>query len=486
VRRLPRLPRALAALLGATALLGVTWSLVTPPFQTPDENWHVAYLQTVAEQGKLPGLANRPVFSTEQQLALDADNAEQTQQVLATEPEWSSEAYRRFRERSERMPDSARKDGGGVNFAQSNPPLFYVLETVPYKLASGGDLFARLSAARLLSVVFLVWTVAATWLLAGTVFGPRRDLQLAAAAIPALLPMVTFISSSITPDALLYPLWTTAFWLGARLLKRQGGALDAVALVAVTGLAIATKSPSYALVPGVLLVLGVSLWRIRHRRRLVAALAVGGVLAFGATAGTWFVVARSSDRPIAAQLTDALEGTSEVNEREFLSYVWQYYLPRLPFQATYPGLESWKPPKAYETWFRQSMGAFGWLEVRWPNRAYWPMAIFCLAVLGGALVALWRRRRSLDLPVLAFLGVTAFALVIGLHWTEYRLAEQNGALINQGRYLFPLVGLGGLIFAAALTSVPERLRQPALAVSVGLLAVLQLFSIALVAERFYA
>ena len=486
MRRRPRVPRALGALLGATALLGVSWSLIVPPFQTPDENWHAAYLQTVAEQGKLPGLAGRPVFSTEQQLALDAANSEQTQAVLTTKPEWSPEAYRRFRKRDERLPGSARDDGGGTNFAQSNPPLYYALEAVPYRIASGGDLFARLSAARLGSVLCLLGTVIATWLLAGTVFGPRRDLQLAAAAIPALLPMVTFISSSITPDALLYPLWTLAFWLGARILKGQAGGLDAVALVGVTGLAIATKSPSYALVPGVLLVFGIALWRLRHRRRLVAALAIGGVLAFAATAGTWFVVARSSDRPIAAQLTDALEGTSEVNEREFASYVWQYYLPRLPFQATYPGLESWRPPKAYDIWFRQSMGAFGWLEVRWPNRAYWPLAAFSLLVLAGALAALWRRRRSLDWPLLAFFALTALALVIGLHWTEYRLAEENGALINQGRYLFPLVGLGGLILAAALSSLPARVRAPALALTVGLLAVFQLFSIGLVAERFYA
>jgi 4-amino-4-deoxy-L-arabinose transferase-like glycosyltransferase len=479
-------PGALAALLGATAIVGVSWALLVPPFQAPDENWHAGYLQTLAEQGKLPGLANRPTFSTEQQLAADAANSDQTQQVLDTKPEWSADAYTRFRERSEALGSSARNDGGGTNFAQSNPPLFYALESVPYRLASGGDLFARLTAARLTCVLLLIVTVAATWLLAGTVLGRRRDLQLAAASIPALLPMVTFISSSITPDALLYPLWTIAFWLGARILKRQGGARDAVALVAVTGLAIATKSPSYALVPGVLLVLGVALWRLRHRRRLVAALAVGAVLAFAATAGAWFVVARSSDRPIAAQLTDAVEGTSDVNEREFLSYVWQYYLPRLPFQHVYPGLESWHPPKAYETWFRQSMGAFGWLEVRWPNRAYWPMAAFSVLVLIGALVALWRRRRTLDRPLLAYFGLTTVALVIGLHWTEYRLAESNGTLINQGRYLFPLVGLGGLIFASALTTLPVRARVPALAATFAALAVLQLFSLGLVAERFYA
>jgi 4-amino-4-deoxy-L-arabinose transferase-like glycosyltransferase len=483
VRRRRSVPRALAALLAATALLGVTWSLVTPPFQTPDENWHVAYLQTIAEQGKLPGIEGRPTFSTEQQLALDADNAEQTQQTLTTEPEWSRNAYDRFLERSDRLSASAREDGGGTNFAQSNPPLYYAIETIPYQAASGGDLFARLTAARLVSVLFLLGTVGATWLLAGTLFGPRHELQLAAAAVPALFPMVTFISSSITPDALLYTLWTIAFWLGARILKRQGSWLDAVALVGVTGLAIATKSPSYALVPGVLLVLAVALWRVRHRRRLVAALAVGGLLAFGATAGAWFVVARSSDRPIAEQLTQAVNGTSDVNEREFASYVWQYYLPRLPFQHAFPGL-GFSPPRAYTIWFKQGWGAFGWLEVSWPRKAYWPLLAFSILVLAGALVALWRRRRSVDLPVLAFFAITSMALVIGLHWTEYRLHAEQG-LINQGRYLFPLISLGGIVFAAALTSLPARARLPALAAGVGLLAVLELFSIGLVAERFY-
>jgi 4-amino-4-deoxy-L-arabinose transferase-like glycosyltransferase len=479
------MPPALAALLAATAILGISWSLVVPPLQTPDENWHAAYLQTLAEDGKLPGIAGRPSFSTEQRLAADASNSEQTQQVLATRPEWSAKAYERFRERSERLPASAREDGGGMNFAQSNPPLFYAIESVPYRVASGDDLFARLSAARVVSVLLLLVTVAATWLLAGAVFGPRRELQLAAASIPALLPMVTFISSSITPDALLYPLWTLTLWVGTRILKRQGGPFDVVVLLALTGLAVATKSPAYALVPGVLLVLGIAIWRLRHRRRLVAGLAIGAVLAFGLTAGAWFVVARSSDRPVAGQLTDAAEGISEVNEREFVSYLWQYYLPRLPFQHIYPGLESWRPPKAYETWFRQSMGAFGWLEVRWPNRAYWPLAAFSLLVVAGALVALWRRRRSLDWPVLGFYALVTLALMLGLHWTEYRLAERAGGLISQGRYLFPLVGLGGLLFAAAFTSVPPRWRATALGASVGALAVLELFSIGLVAERFY-
>ena len=35
------------------------------------------------------------------------------------------------------------------------------------------------------------------------------------------------------------------------------------------------------------------------------------------------------------------------------------------------------------------------------------------------------------------------ALLAGLHWNEYRIAEGSGILASQGRYLFPLLPLAG-------------------------------------------
>ena len=105
-------------------------------------------------------------------------------------------------------------------------------------------MFARVTAMRLWSVPFLLITVIATWLLAGTVFGPRRELQLAAAAVPALFPMIAFISSSISPDGVTFALWSVAFLLGARVLLRRGGVADLIGLLAVLGLAVATKAVS--------------------------------------------------------------------------------------------------------------------------------------------------------------------------------------------------------------------------------------------------
>src|SRR5215216_5081641 len=84
----PRPPAALVLLLSATLVLGVVWALTVPPFQAPDEFAHVAYVQSLAERGDLPGDPSRPLQSTEQLLAANASNSLQTAQQLLVKPEW--------------------------------------------------------------------------------------------------------------------------------------------------------------------------------------------------------------------------------------------------------------------------------------------------------------------------------------------------------------------------------------------------------------
>jgi 4-amino-4-deoxy-L-arabinose transferase-like glycosyltransferase len=442
----PRPPAALLFLLATALALGCAWALVTPPFQAPDENAHVAYVQSLADRGELPGNAAAPSYqSTEQASGADAANSDQTAQQLFVKPEWSPRRHDAWLDRE--FTAEERSNGGGVNPASTNPPFYYLSMVPPYELASGGDLFDRVSAMRLTSVLFLLVTVTATWLLAGVVFGPNRPLQLAAASIPAFLPMVTFISASVSPDSLLYAAWAVALWLGARLISGRGGGLDVTAICAVAGLAVVTKATSYALLPAVAVaVVTYALRRGDGVRRLTLTLALAG-LAFAVVAGPWYVTARLEDRPASGQLAGSAPA-SAVDYRELGSYVWQYYLPRLPFQARYGPLGNY--PQAYETWFKQGVGAFGWLETRWPGPVYAALFAIALVILAGALVALVRRRRELDPMLLVFFASALVTLVAGLHWNEYRLAEGSGILASQGRYLFPLLPLAGLVDAAAV------------------------------------
>ena len=475
-------------LLCAVALVAAAWALLVPPFQAPDENSHFGYAQRLAESFDLPGDSQRKIFSTEQVLAEDRSNSEQTAAVLQTKPEWSEQAYRRWQLAEERLPAGARDDGGGPNPASTNPPLYYLYEAPAYLAGSRGDIFDRLYLMRLWSALLLLVTVTATWLLAGELFGPRLPLQLVAAAVAGLQPMVTFLSAAVTPDSLLFALWSLALWLGVRILKRGLTAGNGVALLAVVGLAVVTKASSYALVPAALLALGVGAYRLRVAGRpRVAVLVAVALLAFAVPVGGWLVTARALDRPAVNEVGTApghqSPSVTNFNVRELGSYLWQFYLPRLPFQKRFGGMPEYP---AYAVWVKTGWAAFGWLEVRFPQWVYALLGAFTLAVLLGGIAYLVRRRHEVDIAVVAFLGASVLTLLAGLHWTEFRTLVGGTGPFNQGRYLLPLIGLMGAAVAASVALVPERRRLTVAGVVLGGLFALQAFSLAIVIGRFYA
>jgi hypothetical protein len=480
-----RVPAGLLALLAATLVLCVTWSVVTPAFQAPDENSHFGYTQELAEDFDLPGDAARPVFSNEQLLAASASNADQAAGVRAARMEWSRSAYERWRAAEERLPGAAHTDGGGPNPASSNPPLYYLFEAGAYRVAEDGDIFARLEATRLLSLLWALVTVTAVWLLAGEVFARDRLLQLAAAGGAALAPMLQFVSASVSPDSMLYAVASLTLWLGVRILKRGLTVRSALALCAVVGAGCVVKTTTYALLPGVALVLAVGLWRRRPIARAAAArplAAAAGALA--STVGVWFALARALDRNATAQLSGST-GTAGTNVRELLSYVWQFYLPRLPFQGKYTTGAAPHIP-VYDIWLKGAWASFGWLEIQFADPVYLFLGAVTVLVAVLAAISLWRYRRTSDLAVGAFFAVVAVSLVAALHWTEYHLVKGGGGNFNQGRYLLPLIGLAGLAVAQALRPLAPRGRAMGVAVVLGGLFTLDLLSLGLTLERFYA
>jgi 4-amino-4-deoxy-L-arabinose transferase-like glycosyltransferase len=470
-----RPPAPLAALLLLAALVGVAWALVTPAFQAPDEPAHFGYVQSLAEGFDLPGRGDRPLVSSEQALAGSLSNSDQAAQQLGVRMTWSERVYERWRRAAAALPPSARTDGGGPNPAASNPPLYYLYEAIPYRLGEGGDLFTRLELTRLASVLWMLVTVVGVWLLAGELLARDRLAQAVAAGTSALLPMVGFVSASVNPDAMLYAAWSLALWLGVRLLRRGATLGRVVALFAVVGLACLVKATSYALVPAALLALVVALRRGERSACAGAALVL--------TLGVWIVVARLTHRAASAQVAQAA-GVTGLHLRDFGSYLWQYYLPRLPFQQPFSIPGDHLP--AYDVWLKTGWAAFGWLEVRFPEWVYVVLTVVTLAIAVVAMAQIWRARRRVDVAVLAFLALVCVTLLAGLHWTEFKMLGSGRGAFNVGRYLLPLAGIAGLGVALSVRAFAPA-RRPAVAGAwLTSLFVLNLFSLGLVIERFYA
>jgi hypothetical protein len=441
------MPLPLALLLAAVLGCGVAWTVVVPPLQVPDEDAHLAYVQSLVERGHTPREDDRAAEegrgSTEQDLAEVATGYRGAYQRIEARPAWSAEAERRW---LAAQRDADRADGGGENTAGANPPTYYAYASVAYRLGTGGTLLDRLLLMRLASVLLVCGFAVGAWLLAGELLGRDRPSQLVAAAVAALAPMVTFIGSGVTPDALVLPAWALALWLMVR--PRSRGTV--LALVGVVAFAVAVKVQSVALVPGA--VAALALRRAPSRRIVLAALVAGLAVFLAALA--------------------AVGGG-----RQAFSYLWQFYVPQdLPGQQRIPVLEPWP---LRDVWLEGTTGAFGWLEIRF----WWPVYAALAVIAAAAVAGAWGTLRTWRLagPLL-----TAAALVAGLHLVEASMLARGETAFIQGRYVLPLAPLVGVAVAAACASLRGAWASRARALALGGLCAWQVASLGIVLARFYA
>ncbi|MEA2398065.1 MAG: hypothetical protein QOK25_1621 [Thermoleophilaceae bacterium] len=472
--RIPRPPTPLVALLFAVATVTFAWALFVPPGQVPDETAHYVYTQSLAENLKRPPDVpdGTPPFLSPEALSASAyAQIAQTTGRPQFKPPWNPSAQSQSNAARRLLPaDRGKYIGSGAQ--ATDPPLYQAYEAIPYALA-GGTFFDRLYAMRLWSALLILVTTTGAWLLAGELLGGDRTLQLVAASCVGLQPMVTFMSGGVNPDSGAFALASLVLWLGVRVLRRGPSRWSVAGLLATLLAAGLVKTAMLALVPAVAVALLVSFRRSQQasgagsRRTLVWA---AGLCGLGVAGG--LIASRH-----------ALQNfPSNGGIRGFASYLWQFYLPPLPFQTELPQLAS---SGVYETWLRGSWGWFGWLEVRFPNAAYLVFAAVSVAAFAGAAVALVRRRVRTDRAVLAFFAIALVSLPLALHLAEYESLARLKGTINQGRYLLPLLPIAGVATAAALTNLHPTRRVAAAGLVIGAMVVLQLFALGLVAGRFY-
>ena len=491
LRRLRRVPAPLAAVLLVAFAVEVTWALVQPPWQAPDEQVHFAYAQSLAADLKLPGDPDRPPFSTQQGLALQRTDLNGIAFHAMVPAVWDPLLVASWRAEQARLPANANRDGGGPNPAEPNPPLYYTLLAPAYGAASvaGGTVIDHMYAMRIWSGLLLLVTVTATWLLAGELFGRRRLLQTAAAGIVALQPEIGFISAMTNPDALLTALWATAAWLGVRTLRRGLDVGSALGLGAIAAGAVLTKATGYALLLGILALLAFAAWRTRRRGsgRWKRGLLIGAAVALVPVV-LWVGAARVMDRQVVNGSTTVGAAVSPLSMSylDFARYLRRFYVPEASLSGVANG-------NLGHLWVNGAWGRFGFVDVNLPEQTQRMLQLLSLLALVGMVVAVVRRlRRGEDPAVPLYLLLLALLLLGALHYADFQqitsaaAAGQPPPAFMQGRYILPMVPLLACAAVAALTLVPRRARGPAIGVVLGGMWCLQLLSLGLVLERYFA
>jgi hypothetical protein len=431
----------LLIIVGLFAVLAVTDSLVTPLFEGPDEVWHYAFADYLAQGKGLPVLR-----ASGQDIRLrNAAHTPFYHFLIA--------AVIAPIDRSD-FPDAFRFNLASPNITPTSvsdrPNLFIHTnhENFPYR-----QTVLAVHLARLVSVVLGVLTVLGVWQAARLIFPGQDGLALLATALAAFVPQFVYGFGLINNDALAAAstVWLLVALIGlmARLERPDRRAFPvALAAGGLLGVSLMSKVGMVAMAPLPALALGASavLWRRRqgHWPRL-GAYVWAGVVVYGAAAavaGWWYV-------------------------RNFVLYgdplAWRQWSALAGVGRTPPTLGDFLP---------EMQGLFGtfWADftMRLDRQVGWLFALISLAA-GAGLV---RRALRRDWPAANASGVVAAGLAFGL---MLALVLSYSVTIYEipGRLFFPALATIGLALALGLSAWSGR---PGRWLGGGVVVVLLLFN----------
>jgi hypothetical protein len=487
--RLHGFPRPLAALLAAATVLSVAWTFFTPPVTGPDESGHAGYVQQLAQTGDGPdvGLTSGHTVSSELDALIRWRNLDSVVGVSTARPGWSSAEHAAW-EKAAR--DADRGDGNGPNPLAQNPPLYYGYDAIAYDIGRGFSLPTRLLLMRLANLPLLWIVICCGWIALGEVF--RRSGTFArtvGTGAIALLPMLTFMSGVINPDIALTATSTAAIALSLCALRRGPRPGILLGLGALGAAAILIHARGLAVLPPLVLVMALVLWRGRGepggRRRL--AFAGGGLLlmAIGGLAAIAYSNAHAGGTSLSGELTGS-SSSSASDVSGLFDYVWQFYLTPLTGQQP--------PPADVVLGYRQIFveqflaGEFGSLEVHFSDTLYSVMKIaqgLGLIALIAVVARRWDRVRAH-----AAQGVVLLAFVVStlglLHLAAWQDLKEAHASLLAGRYLLPLVAVFAIAVTTVLVSIPPRAKVVLGSAVLASGAALSVGGLVLTAVRFHA
>ena len=437
-----RSSRRMALTVALLALLnGWTWALVSTPFNAPDESEHWAYVQYLAETGHITqrqgAVAPRGVYSADEAYALDTVRILTWSESRDGRPPWTPRAEAGLRARQIATPGGVpRDDGGGPTPATwVHSPAYYGTLTPGYLVARGGSTWDQLTLARFLSAVYAAIAAACAFLLVRELVPRHPALAAASGMMVAFHPMFGFIGGAVNNDNGVNAAAAGAIFLTVRALRRGLTVRSGLALGAVVAIAPIFKATGYSLYPLIALALLGLLVR-RHARRdligyaAVAAGFVGVLLAWGALSKVFeesTVTAAGASGPATGALGDPAT---------YLSYLWQVFLPPLPFMTD---LFAFRWP-FFNIYIERGWGAFGWYAVGFPVWVYATILLVTVAVGAlGVRAAVthrgWVHRHWLEVAFVAL----APAAVIAAVEAAYFAPGPRGVLPEFGRYLFPAI-----------------------------------------------
>ena len=420
------MPKLLKLLLFAAFFNALSWIILIPIWQYPDEQAHFAQVQDLAELDYVPAKG----FDTSEEIAV-------SEKIFGTErdgfgnnrytyhPEfninYSENNIGPYEGYIESLSESSRTNLVKGE-ATHNPPLYYFLGSLFYKALGWGDLFTRVYAVRFMSVLLFLATVFVAYKAAFLIF-KNKILQVVLPTLVAFKPMLVFSSTGVLPDPLTNLLFVLVVYLSLKILLRGISKKIILKIAIVVLLGVLTRQQFLISLPVILSAIIYQLFKNRTQLQKYIfptfSFLLAGILL------TFLVPQLSYLRNLSVHEIGRPDLTLLL-KKSFIDHLKislnQTYTQTLPwYWGVYRWLSFTLPPVVYQIINRTVLIAF-------------------LGVILRIVISVLRRKiTDLDKALFFLISSSFIYYVILIVWDYYFKLDYSFSFGLQGRYFFPLV-----------------------------------------------
>lgn len=406
-------------------LNALCWVVFIPVWQYPDEQAHFAQIQDFAELNYVP--TNGPnssyeIILSEKYLLTERDERGDNQFVYHPQKKLNiSEGFYGPGEKIiNELPQSSRRVLIKAE-ATNNPPLYYLLSSGIYKIFYQSNLFTRIFAVRIFSLLVFMFTIILTFKIAKKIFTNNPISQITLATSIAFLPMYIFSSTGILTDPLTNLLFTIIVFYCIKILTKGFSKSSFALLIIIILFGVYTRQHFIISIP--IVILAVILRTIKDHKNTKKVILI---LFFLST--FLFLCNLATSIPVLSNFRIP-EGLFSVKLLFSLNFVeYSFWTISHTYRETMP-------------WF---WGVYKWLSLTLPPQTYQVINRIILLAIIGFVIGLFKVIKSKKLETKEF--VTFFmVLTILLYylsflvWDYFFHLSHNFSFGIQGRYFFPII-----------------------------------------------
>jgi len=413
------------SLLVAAFFNALSWIILIPVWQYPDEQAHFAQVQDIAELGKVPISSldtSYEIALSEKILGTQRDGFGNNKYTYHPEYkiDYSETKTGLFEESIINLPISSRTSLVKQE-STFNPPIYYLMSSVVYKLFYAGNLFVRIFAIRVMSALFFIGTILITYNISKIIFYKYHYLRLVLSLLVAFTPMLVYSSSGILPDSLVNLLFTIMIYIGLKILIKGLQKVYIALFIAITLIGIMTRQQFLISTPMILVALITRTILIKKEWKTL-------IIFFSLTITVFIISTLFGTRiPIISSFR-IHESTSlkfgELFSSSYISYLASSF------------------SKFYRETFVWYWGVYKWLSLTMPLTFYKIIKVLLLLASMGIVVNTINnfRRKKVDLAYMGFLVLCALLYSwILITWDYFFYRNNRYSFGIQGRYFFPLI-----------------------------------------------